>query len=368
MSADRLLKTSVFVYVLDSRLCNDLQNLEYHLEEADVSILQQLAASPATLQSLAPALQQRVNRLIDYGLIVDATADESGEFIPHRVDVETCRQCNARCQYCPQSVSPKERGVMSLELFDLVLSALGDTVPQWIALNHYGEPLLDPFFRERVERLRERRYPLHLFTNGTLLNDSLVEFLGGGGLYDLVFNFPSIDKDEWCEFMQMTETSYKKARHSIERCLSTDTANKRGVTIAVNAISDNLEERAERIRDHFSAFGPVRLIIEESNSRTGSIVNKLVRIDSHSAKRLYGGCDRASNHLHVSWEGKVFLCCQDYEQKIVLGDLTRDSIASIMSSELARQLRAEIFGLVPMQAGRICLNCNKLRSSQFETF
>lgn len=368
MSADRLLKTSIFVYLLDSRLCNDLQNLEYHLEEADISILQRLAASPATLQSLAPALQQRVSRLMDYGLIVDATADESGEFIPHRVDIETCRQCNARCQYCPQSVSPKERGVMSLELFDLVLSALGDTVPQWIALNHYGEPLLDPFFRERVERLRERRYPLHLFTNGTLLSDSLVEFLGGGGVYDFVFNFPSIDKDEWCEFMQMTETSYKKARHSIERCLSTDTANKRGVTIAVNAISDNLQERAERIRDHFSAFGPVRMIIEESNSRTGSIVNKLVRIDSHSAKTLYGGCDRSSNHLHVSWEGKVFLCCQDYEQKIVLGDLTRDSIASIMSSELARQLRAEIFGLVPMQAGRICLNCNKLRSSQFESF
>jgi radical SAM protein with 4Fe4S-binding SPASM domain len=368
MSGGLLLKTSAFVYLTGSTLSNDLENVEYQLDREDVEILKQLAIVPASLESLTaydPSRSQRVQRLINDHLIVEESKDETGEFVPHRVDIETCRQCNARCRYCPQSVAPKARGVMPLDLFELILSSLGEQVPQWVALNHYGEPLLDPFFKDRVRLLRARGLLLNLFTNGTLLKESLIEFLAGGGLYDIVFNFPSIEPSEWCQFMQMSQRSYWNARHAIEGCLTTSMANKRGVTISVNVHSDNLQQRAERIRDHFSVLGPVRLIMEDTNSRTGAVINDLVRLDSHMPGRYYGGCDRFASHLHISWEGKVFLCCQDYDQRVVLGDVRQASISSIMRSPLARQLRAEIFGLAPMRAGRICLNCSKLRVCRF---
>jgi radical SAM protein with 4Fe4S-binding SPASM domain len=368
MPDDTLLKTSAFVYYTGSTVCNDLTNLEYGLGPADVEILRRLALSPAGFEAVTaadPSLRPRLQFLVDQRLVVPASLDEAGEFIPHRVDIETCRQCNARCKFCPQSVSPKSRGVMPLELFELALSALGESTPQWVALNHYGEPLLDPFFRERVRMLREKGYPLNLFTNGTLMKDSLVDFLGEGGLYDITFNFPSVEPHEWCQLMQLPERFYWNARRAVERCLTTSTANRRGVTISVNAHTGNQEERAARICDHFSAMGPVRLILEDTNSRTDSVVNELVRIDSHPAGRYYSGCDRVASHLHISWEGKVFLCCQDYEQRFVLGDLRESDIPSIMRSDYARHLRAQILGLAPMRAGLICLTCNKLRTCRF---
>jgi len=69
---------------------------------------------------------------------------------------------------------------------------------------------------------------------------------------------------------------------------------------------------------------------------------------SHKAEQYYGGCERFAGHLHVSWEGKVFLCCQDYEQSVVLGDLREESVAAIMKLPGRPQLRAEMFGLSPM--------------------
>ena len=105
--------------------------------------------------------------------------------------------------------------------------------------------------------------------------------------------------------------------------------------------------------------------VEYTNSRAGAIQNELVQISSNSAGQFYGGCERLAKHLHISWEGKVFLCCQDYDQKVVLGDLTRDSIAAIMTSPLARQLRAEMYGLAPMAGGRLCLDCHMLRRHRF---
>lgn len=363
------LKTSIFVYHTGNIVFNDLTNQGFKCSPDDQQLLAQLSVAPASLAALSaddpdPRLPERVGRLVAARLLVPAWQDETGQFALLRVDIETCRQCNARCQYCPQSVAPKARGVMTPELFAHVLSSLGATRPEWVALNHYGEPLLDPHFRERVQLLRERQFPLHLFTNGTLLRDSLIEFLSDGGLFGTVFNFPSLDPGEWCGLMQMPEQSYWKARRAIESYLAAG-GGQSAVSISVNAHTDNQAERAERLAEHFSAFGRVEVFLEDSNSRASSIENSLVRIDNRRDQQNAGGCERIVNHLHVSWEGKVFLCCQDYEQRVVLGDLTRESISSIMSSKLARRLRAEIFGLTPMSPDSLCLNCNKLRSCRF---
>ncbi len=369
MQDDILLKTSLFVHHTGTVIFSDLANRAYLCSPEEVRLLEQLSVASASLASLVassddPQLRERVRRLVGYRLLVGASLDETAEFVPHRVDIETCRQCNARCLYCPQSVAPKTRGVMSLELFEHTLSALGETRPEWVALNHYGEPLLDPHFRERVRMLREKGFPLHLFTNGTLLKDSLVEFLSDGGLFATVFNFPSIDPAEWSTLMGMTERSYWNARRAIEGYIAAG-GGRAEVLISVNAHTDNQLERAERINEHFSGFGPVGVFLEDSNSRAGSVENSLVRIDARGSGRRFAGCERVVNHLHVSWEGKIFLCCQDYDQRVIFGDVREQSIASIMSSELARRLRAEIFGLAPMSAGLPCLSCNKLRTHRF---
>lgn len=364
------LKTSIFVFSDGSQLVNDLTNRSYACDPEDVDLLKRLSTAPADFETLtssnpAPGFRERLERLIREQMIVPASLDETRGFVPHRVDIETCRQCNARCQFCPQSVSPKPPAVMPLELFEFILSRLDQTSPEWVALNHYGEPLLDPHFRERVRMLREKGFPLYLFTNGTLLKDSTVDFLCEGGLYEVTINFPSLDPGEWCDLMQMKERFYWNARRGIERFLSRGGAGGAAVSISVNARTANSRERVARLREHFSAFGPVRVNWEDTNSRASAIENQLVRIDTKSAGRRYGGCERFAAHLHVSWEGKVYLCCQDYDQRTVLGDLRESGISSIMTSPSARQLRAEMFGQAPMAAGRLCLNCTKLRTERF---
>ncbi|HEX8561051.1 MAG TPA: radical SAM protein [Pyrinomonadaceae bacterium] len=370
MSGETPLKTSIFVFSTASRLVNNLTNRFYEYDPEAFDLLRRLSNAPADFETLTssnpdPGFRSLLEYLIREQMIVPASRDETPCFVPHRVDIETCRQCNARCRFCPQSVSPKPPEVMPLELFGRILSRLDGASPEWVALNHYGEPLLDPHFRERVRMLRARGLPLYLFTNGTLLKDATVDFLCEGGLYEVTFNFPSLDPGEWGDLMQMKERFYWNARRGVERFLSRGGGGGRGASISVNGRTANAAERVARLREHFSAFGPVRIIREDSNSRASAIENQLVRIDARSAGRRYGGCERFVAHLHVSWEGKVYLCCQDYEQRTVLGDLRESDISSIMASDFARRLRAEVFGQSAMAAGRLCLNCNKLRTERF---
>lgn len=370
MTDAALYKTSIFVHCTDSIIFNDLTHSAYYCDRNDVALLRQLSEEPVSLQSLAlsadvEALDERLQFYLEERLLVLASQNETGDFMLIRADIETCRQCNARCKYCPQSVSPKSRAVMPLDRFELILSKMGDTPLEWVALNHYGEPLLDPFFRERVRMLRERAMPLGLYTNGTLLKESVIDFLSEGGVEEAVFNFPSIDPTEWSHLMQLPEKSYWRARRAIEYYLTNGAQPASGITISVNIAERSQEERVRRIEEHFSALGKMKVRAEYSNSRAGSIQNELVSISSREPEKRYAGCERFAHHLHVSWEGKVFLCCQDYEQSVVLGDLTTDSISAIMSTPSARQLRAELYGLEPMAAGRLCVNCNKLRRLKF---
>ena len=370
MSAAIKYKTSVFVHCNKSTIFNDLTNRAFAGDEDDIALLARLADSPNTLRDISSfpdikRLDERLEFFLRENLLVPASNDETLDFIPHRVDIETCRQCNARCQFCPQSVSPKSRGVMPLDLFSLILSRLEGNTPEWVAFNHYGEPLIDPFFRRRVEMLRERNIPLTLFTNGILMKDDVVDFLAEGGVYRIVFNFPSLEPSEWCQLMQMPEQSYWKARRAIETSLKTNSNISQGIVISVNGVTSTQARRAQGIKDYFLSFGDFQVRTVSSNSRAGAIQNELVQISSHSAWQGYGGCARIVGQLHISSEGRVYLCCQDYDQNVILGDIRQESISAIMTGPLARQLRAEMFGLAPMKRGRLCLNCNVLREGRF---
>lgn len=370
MSDTALYKTSAFVHCNQSIVIHDLTNVAFYGDDDDIGLIKRLAETPGTLSSILSLpgieeLRERVDFFIRERVIVPVSYDESGDFMAHRVDIETCRQCNARCKFCPQSVAPKSRAVMSMELFQLILSRLEGTKPEWVAFNHYGEPLLDPLFRARVSLLRERGFPLGLYTNATLLKESTIDFLAQGGVYKVVFNFPSLEPAEWSNLMQLPEKSYWRARRAIEYYLSSKAPVENGIYLSVNVPDETQEERAKRIEEHFSALGKVDVRMEFSNSRAGSVENEFVQISSRAESRHYAGCERIVQHLHVSWEGKVYLCCQDYDQSVVLGDLTKDSVASIMSSQIARDFRAELYGLTAMKTGRLCLDCNMLRRDRF---
>ncbi|MCP4177122.1 MAG: hypothetical protein GY756_05085, partial [bacterium] len=117
----------------------------------------------------------------------------------------------------------------------------------------------------------------------------------------------------------------------------------------------------QRIRDYFTSFGRVSVIEGFCRSRAGEINNKHVINANYENETIFSGCDRIVSHLHVSWEGNCYLCCEDYNQKVILGNLLKNDIMSIMKSEFVNQLRAEIYGIVPMRKDLICRKCVKIR-------
>jgi sulfatase maturation enzyme AslB (radical SAM superfamily) len=358
-----LFKKSIFLHIHGNEITHHLRNRKYHVSPQITSLLIAMDGAYIRSRDFASANKFGITAdqfrfLSDEGLLVPALADESHAFYPHRVDIETVRHCNARCAYCPQSLYRKPMEIMKWNVFERVVAKIDAFNTTWIALNHYGEPLLDPFFKSRVNRIN-KHHRIFLATNGVLLTEDLIAFLADADLHSLSFNFPSSNPTQWSRLMGLPRDLFPVVKRTIESAVSKLSPNCE-VNVIVQSKTSDRSVRIRKIRDHFESFGPIKVMEGFCRSRAGIVNNRHVISARHEGVRFFSGCDRIAAHLHVSWEGKSFLCCEDYYQDVILGDLLKDDLMPIMSSASTGQLRAEIYGLTPMRKNLICRNCAKI--------
>ena len=66
---------------------------------------------------------------------------------------------------------------------------------------------------------------------------------------------------------------------------------------------------------------------------------------------------RPFEHLHVVATGRVVLCCQDYREEYVIGDLHSQSVAEVLASDAILSLRKAVYGVIESAPDFICHRC-----------
>ena len=123
------------------------------------------------------------------------------------------------------------------------------------------------------------------------------------------------------------------------RALAEETA------IVVLGDEDEAHRRdVEQIRARFSSLGwevkPFRI---RSRPASGTFVPE------PPIKKVLRGCElmgsRPFEHLHVTATAKAVLCCQDYYEKLTIGDLKTQSVAEILGGDVMARLRRWTYGV-----------------------
>jgi len=80
-----------------------------------------------------------------------------------------------------------------------------------------------------------------------------------------------------------------------------------------------------------------------------------------SRERRLCGCEivgsRPLQHLHITPQAKCVLCCEDYDGKYVVGDLTRESVAEVLSGPAMALMRRWAYGLERAPEDFLCYGC-----------
>jgi MoaA/NifB/PqqE/SkfB family radical SAM enzyme len=278
------------------------------------------------------------------------------------VSLETATACNQKCYFCPVSIAPREDYAMPAELFERIVNELTNyrATLEGIFLQSYNEPTIDRCFVDHCRTLFAADLPVSVLSNGTGLTpvkvDALVE---AGPLRYLCINLSTLDRERYEHdrgedhlALVLRNLDYAKDRRLAEE-----------MKIVVLGIGDDVHQRDfEGIRERFagSRFEVQHYVVMD---RAGWLDIGLK--PPERTKRL-GGCDnlgsRPLQHLHITPRGTCVLCCEDYDERYVVGDLTRSTIDEVLRGDEIARLRRWVYGLEEAPEDYICRNCIFARS------
>ena len=272
------------------------------------------------------------------------------------LSLETCTSCNHRCPFCPVSVDPREREVMSQELFesivDQTIAAGGRDVV--VFLSNYNEPTIDPLFEERCRALFDRGLAVSILTNASNFGPERARRLEEAGRFRYIgINLPTLDPERYEKLHGTRDLARVIA--NIEAMRASDLASEAAIVVLGEEDERHLRDAAE-IRQRFEPLGwqvkPFRI---RSRPASGTFVPE------PPAKKTLKGCElmgsRPFEHLHVTATAKAVLCCQDYYEKLTIGDLKTQSVAEVLGGDVVARLRRWTYGVEEAPADFLCRRC-----------
>jgi MoaA/NifB/PqqE/SkfB family radical SAM enzyme len=277
------------------------------------------------------------------------------EILPDRASIETGTTCNHTCQYCPVSEYTMPHQVMDLVLFRHVmdeLASLGRKLKR-ISFNHYNEPLVDPLLADRVRLALEYGFfrKILLNSNLSIVPKKLPEdLLFARDRLEFNINLPTADPERYRRIHG--KDHYHRVEANIGRL------RELGFDLRINIQDNSFVDRADQ-EAVIARFGAsIRVEKIESTSR-GGLVEAVIKPYTKKAGAVLAGClqDRPTAYVHIGVAGEVFLCCQDFFKKDLLGDLTRDPLRDILRSPAARKYLEYIYGGRESPADFICNHC-----------
>ena len=84
--------------------------------------------------------------------------------------VELSSYCNMRCSYCPHPSMKRPKGFMNEEVLGKCIELLILRKKKLIVLHHFGEPLMHPYLKQRLEQVANSGLEIQLSSNALLLD------------------------------------------------------------------------------------------------------------------------------------------------------------------------------------------------------
>lgn len=299
-----------------------------------------------------------------YRLIREGKVD-----LPRYLDVELTNLCNFRCRFCPTGTRSLNRakGFMSEAVADALVENVEKYHISGVRFIRWGEPTLHPEYIPILKRIKEAGAKIHINTNGFLLDEAQIRELLDIPLDSIKFSFQGADEGTYQEMRQggdyqrllgtvrqMWSLRQKKAcpPHTyiqISTTLTGETAEQ------IEHFKHDVEDFCDYYNVGYTKLNHLNVDQMNVSEEEKRKIKELQQREAiHHTYRSV--CSEAFDKLSVNWNGDVTLCCSDYDNFMLVGNLLDMDIKQIFLSRAADAYRQMI---VSGEYGRIkcCSTC-----------
>lgn len=354
VAADAGLSPNPFLHVGPDRVYDPLTDTTLLEGDPLFGWLRPILAGAEAAAALPATARERLQA---GGWLLPRGEDASTRYHLKYVSLEAHTVCNQACYFCPVSIAPRDEHFMPTELYERIVGELGAhraTIEAVFMIN-YNEPTADRRFLDQVRTIKTAGLPPAVLTNGSGLTparvDALVEM---GGLRFLSINLSTLDRERYRRERGVDQVDLI-LRH-VEYAKDKPLAEQMDIVVLGTGNAAHREDFAA-----ISArFAGSRFTVKQFEVMDRAGYLQIGNKPATPNQRLCG-CEnvgsRPLQHLHITPHGKAVLCCEDYDEKYVVGDLARESVEEVLTGPTMALMRRWAYGVEEAPDDFLCRGC-----------
>jgi MoaA/NifB/PqqE/SkfB family radical SAM enzyme len=290
-------------------------------------------------------------------------------YYPIRIWIELSSRCNLRCRFCVNKTLPSDqKGDMDFQLFKKIIDEIAGKVHD-VNLFHRGEPLLNNDLIPMIAYAAKNGVKTRIHTNATLMNKKLDKNIILSGLDLVSFSFDGYTRETYeknrigagfdeslaniIDFLKVKKQLKSKKPYTIIQV----------ITNGVELSGKNTIKQKKAFLENFKNL-PLDKVVTRSAHNWGGLL-KTNGADNNTARnKKINSCTFPWYSLTIFYDGRVFVCPQDFEGKIYVGDINESRIEEIFNGVTIRSIRKAFkSGIIDDRFP--CRNCDRIRRKYF---
>lgn len=289
---------------------------------------------------------------------------------PFIIFIDPSDKCNFKCKFCPtgnielmQNTSGRNFGSMDFNLYKKIIDDLKEFEGKVKVIRLYkdGEPLLNKHFAEMVEYAKksDKVDRVDTTTNASLLNKDLSLKIIDAGLDRINISIEGMNSKQYLDFSK-ANVNFEKLVENIAFFYQ----NKKQCEMIVKINGDIISE--EQKQEFYNIFGEIADGINIESVMSCWPEFELDGINVNMERGIYGQeikevmvCPYVFYSMSINSTGIASACYLDWERKLIIGDVTKESVKTIWNSNEINDLR-KLFLRKERKSHPICKNCGQL--------
>ena len=299
------------------------------------------------------------------------------------VYIEITNVCNLHCSFCPcgtaadngyadgnvnaadYSSMSARRTFMDSKLFEACISGAQEIGASNVYFHVLGEPTLHPGFAHYVKKLEQTPLKLTLTTNGTTIERTGRQILASPAVHQVNFSthaYAELPREtaerylqnvlDFCRFAIVerpnlyinlrlwnvgAEEAYPWNSYMLKRIHETFGVDVTPGHFCSRHKSFNITGRLYLHEDTRFEWPSAQSENSDKSHPEQSI--ERCGVEESTSKIVAGTCRALDTHIAILHDGRVVACCLDLSGQITLGHITEQSLAEILESPLAQNIK-----------------------------
>ena len=271
------------------------------------------------------------------------------KLINNEVRIENTDFCNAACTICPHDKLTRTKTTMPLPHFRRLVDEAVELGAKTISIFGFGEPLMDKGLEKKIRYCADLGLETFITSNGQLLDLMRGEKILEAGLSHIRFSVHGIFHKDYSKIHKGLD--YLMVIRNIFNFLIVNKAHfNKSCKVSVSVIPMN-GESVEHIKSFWEPHVDYLEIWKPHNWCEGKNFRE-VQPKLRTCGRPFRG------PVQIQADGKMIVCCFDYDGKMVVGDTYRNTIEEILKGKKFEKIREK--HMTGRLKGLPCAKCDQL--------